>query len=108
MDGRLSINLNSAADNGHTHRKYTKIITTPTSTVMLPTYEYFVINHANDVQSVLQDPVQVYVCGILQTNGIHFEEILDTNLPENGIGIDFMEEVLEPGYVVTLEWTLKV
>ena len=107
LNERISVSLNPdgtliEANKLHQHIKFTTQITSPISFIGIPTGYYFAPNTGG--YNVMTNPLQVYVNGILQANGIHFLEIVDSEEPLKGIAIDFSPSELVIGDTVTLEW----
>jgi hypothetical protein len=112
LDERLDVSVREdgflVEDNKlHRHKKYTLTLVTAQSIVNLPTGEYFNVNAPGGSGSVAIDPINVYVNGILQANGINFTEVKDATEATKGLGVDFGTEQLVAGDVVILEWVLN-
>jgi hypothetical protein len=90
----------------HYHKKYVVTLSTSADTVYLPQGEFFHTSLTFAYGSTVQDSVQVYIDGILQTNGINFIELTNPLAPAQGIGV-FFTETLMAGDVVTLEWSVR-
>lgn len=88
----------------HTHKKFTILVAEPTQEIKLPTGEYYL--PSSNGSNVSVNSVQVYINGILQTNGINFDEVHDPSDPNVCNGISIPDELLLPGDYVTMEWTV--
>lgn len=95
------------SENLHQHKKYTHLVEVIQSIINLPINEKYSLYNDNEYNNVSQDTLQIYVNGILQSNGINFTEIADIEDNTKGIGVDFSPEQLIPGDVVTFEWVAK-
>jgi hypothetical protein len=93
-------------DQIHGHKKYTMTLQTSASKIMLPVGEYFIMSSSAD-GTIFKDPIQVYVCGILQVSGINYIEILDSKDNTKGIGVDFSPDVIPSGDSISFEWVDK-
>ena len=112
LAGRLSVSMRAdgflVEDHKlHIHKKYTYTVASNTKVVNLPAGEMFNINNPTGNGVVLLDCVNVYVNGILQSNGINFTEIADSVQTTKGIGIDFGTEELPAGDTVVIEWIVN-
>lgn len=112
LNERLSVSMREDGflvedDKLHRHKKYTLTLAIAQSVVNLPSGEYFNVNAPGGSGSVAVDPINVYVNGILQANGINFTEIKDALNATKGVGVDFGSEQLVAGDVVILEWVLN-
>lgn len=94
----------------HRHKKYTLTLSAAQSVINLPAGEYFNVNAPGGSGSVSTDPINVFVNGILQANGINFTEVKKAATGADaliGLGVDFGSEQLVAGDVVIMEWVLN-
>ena len=112
--------FNNVVSDTHSHNKYTTVITSDTSIVMMPSGMNFNLSFYE------KNPMQVYVNGTLETN--NYEEIVNHEYPipfpdpiygtfpsllypiddKKGIGIDFSPIVLVPTDIVIFEWVIDL
>jgi len=94
--------FNNIVSDTHSHNKYTTKMTQDVSVVNMPVGKNFnlSINQKN--------PMQVYVNGAIQSNGLNYVEIVDSLDNTKGIGVDFSPDNLLIDDIVIFEWVIDL